>query len=158
METPQSKTGRVLDQWPSNLEFKLVREGNDCDVYMNADALCFTERAVTELDPVCGDQVEWLPFRLTDGETLFIFHPIETVPLGSKSKCRSHNPGDNIIEVYEYDFDEPHKLPCCFLIPQPATSPAGKAGFALSGEYVTDRLKQAMTQFRGVDFTQVFGP
>lgn len=158
METPQSKTGCVLDQWPADLEFTLVRDGNDCDVYMNADVLCFTKRVVDELDPICRGHVEWLPLRLVDGETLFIFHPTETVPLGKNSRFRSHSSGDNIVEVYDYDFDKPDELPCCFLIPQPATSPAGKVGFALNGQYVTDILRNAMMKFRGVDFAQVFPP
>ena len=158
MDTPHHKTGPVLDQWPSDLEFTLVRDGNDCDVYMNPCGLFFTERAVWELDPICGENTEWLPIRLTDGSSLFLFHPVESVPLGANSRFRSHKPGDNIIEVYDYDFDNPEQLPSCFLISQPATSPAGKGGFAFTGQYVTDQLRKAMGQFRGVEFAQVFPP
>lgn len=156
MDTPQSKIGPVLEQWPSDLTFDLVRDGKECDVYMNADGLCFTQRAMESLSLVCGSHAEWLPLQLTDGETLYLFHPIASVPLGEHARFRSHTPGDNIVEVYEYDFDAPENLPCCFLIPQPTTSPAGKGGYAFTGVYVTNELHSAMGRFRGVDFTHVF--
>ncbi len=158
MDTPQSKVGPVLDQWPCDLVFDLIRDGKDCDVYINPNGLCFTRRAMTALSPVCGSQAEWLPIRLQDGETLYLFHPTAIVPLGERARFRSHSPGDNIVEVFDYDFDAPDDLPCCFLIPQPATSPAGKGGYAFRGEYVTDTLYAAMGRFRGVDFARVFPP
>jgi hypothetical protein len=158
MDTPQSKIGPVLDQWPTDLLFDLVRDGKDCDVYMNPCGLCFTRRAVDALSPVCNGFTEWLPIRIRDGDPLYIFHPIASVPLGPSARFRSHTPGDNIIEVYEYDFAAPEELPCCFLIPQPETSAAGKGGHAFTGEYVTDTLYAAMRRFRGVDFARVFPP
>lgn len=156
METPQSKLGSVIDQWPNDLVFDLVRDGKDCDVYMNPSGLCFTQRAVDVLSPICTGFAEWLPFRLRNGESLYIFHPTSSVPIGPSARFRSHTPGSNIIEIFEYDFASPESLPCCFLIPQPDTSPAGKAHYAFTGVYVTDRLHAAMGRFRGIDFAQVF--
>ncbi|MCC9641148.1 hypothetical protein LOC71_02605 [Rhodopirellula sp. JC740] len=156
MDTPQSKIGPVLEQWPNDLIFDLVRDGADCDVYMNPNGLCFTQHAVDSLSPICDGHAEWLPILLADSDPLYLFHPTETVPLGSSARFRSHNPGDNIIEVYEYHFDNPCELPCCFKIPQPDTSAAGKGGFAFTGDYVTDKLYTEMGRFRGVDFARVF--
>ena len=156
MDTPQSKVGPVLDSWPTDLLFDLVLDGNECDVYMNPCGLCFTERAMTVLSPLCGSNAEWLPIQTTNGKTLYLFHPTAIVPLGKLASFRSHNPDDNIVEVYDYDFDSPDDLPTCFLIPQPATSPAGQAGYAFTGEYVADRLYAEMGRFRGVDFARVF--
>ncbi len=158
MDTPQSKIGSVLDQWPMDLLFDLIRDGKDCDVYMNPCGLCFTQRAMDALSPICSGFVEWLPIRIRGGEPLYIFHPTSIVPIGPSAQFSSHAPGDNIIEIYEYDFASPETLPCCFLIPQPITSAAGKGGYAFTGEYVTDTLRAAMKQFRGIDFDPVFPP
>lgn len=158
MDTPQNKIGSVLDRWPGDLLFDLIRDGKDGDVYTSAVALFFTQRAVDDLGPICDGFAEWLPVTVRSGERLYIFHPTSSVPLGPLARYRSHAPGDNIIEIFEYDFASPETLPCCFLIRQPESSDAGKAGTACIGEYITDKLYSAMSKYRGVDFARIFPP
>ncbi len=158
MDTPQNKIGRVLDQWPMDLVFDLIRDGKECDVYASTLALFFTQRAVDELQPICDGFAEWLPVMFKSGERLYLLHPTVSVSIGPLARYRSHAPGDNIVEISEYDFATPEKLPCCFLIRQPETSAAGKAGSACVGQYVTDSLYAVMNRYRGIDFAQVFPP
>jgi hypothetical protein len=156
MDTPQDRVGSVLDQWPTDLEFPVDSNGFDCDVFFNPCGLIFSQESRDLLSDICGDDAEWLPMSIIDYGTMYIFHPVRIVSLGSDARYRQHNPGDNIVEIYDHDFDDPDSLPSCFLIPQPSSSAAGKNGAACSGVFVTNALREAMSQYRGVDFACVF--
>ena len=156
METPQDRIGSVLPRWPSDLEFEVVRDGNDCDVYFNASGLIYSRAARDAISLVCLGQAQWLPLTIAGLGDWYLFHPVFSVPLGSNARFRQHNPGDNIVEIYEYDFDEPDALPTCFLIPQPESSPAGKTNASCTGIYVTDAIRDTMSTFRGLDFAKVY--
>lgn len=153
---PHERIGPVADIWPNGLQFRLGREGKVCDVLYHPNAFICSGAFRDEVARVCGEDAEWLPVGVEDLGEMYVFHPIRTVSLGPQAKLRQHRPGDNIIEIYRHDFESPHELPTCFLIPQPLSSPAGKGGFACAGIYVRDVVRTRMHKFRGVDFALVF--
>lgn len=156
METPQHLVGPVAARWPSELNFALALDGNDCDILFNPDGLIYSEHVKEIIDPICNQDAEWLPVQVSPRGTMYLLHPIKSVPLGAKARFRQHRPGDNIVEIHEYDFDSPETLPSCFLIPQPPTSAAGKAGYSVRGTFVTQPMYLALSEFRGIDFACIF--
>lgn len=151
MDLPQSKAGSVLAEWPKNLRYQASTHGRSCEVLFSPDAFVVSSRlrdAIAHCAPNC---IEWLPIDIVDVGVMYVLHPTASVSLAEAAVVRQHQPGDNIVEIGTYAFDDPESLPTCFLIRQPPTSPAGKAGSACTGIYMTSRLASHVRRYRGLD-------
>ncbi len=155
MRLPQRKIGPVAGQWPQDLSFTVGR-GAPLDVLFNPDAFICSQRFLEGVSEVCGDAAEWLPVTVEGFGKMYVFHPVRSVALSSDAEIRRLAPGENVLEIREYAFDDPSSLPTCFLIPQPPESPAGKIGSSCRGIYVIGVTEARMRRYRGVDFACVF--
>src|SRR5689334_664963 len=75
----------LLEEWPKHLTFPLGDErgsGFTCDVLFNPHALFYSQRVRDAIEPMLGNNAEWLPAQIQDVGKYYVLHPLDSVDLG----------------------------------------------------------------------------
>lgn len=151
------KNLRLSDAWiPPRVTLRKRKWRNDI-IQLYPD-WAVNEKARTVLLPLLKKSVEFLPLICDQHPNLWLLHPLRHIDLSARA-VHNGNPGFNITQVMSYDF-EPKSLrgKHLFGIKQAKGSPARKAGYCLSADYVSEQFKQLVEShdLRGLVFEKVF--